>query len=83
MCLEMGLHRRKMIERRFPDPESRLLAVQAFWSVYMFERRVSLGLGIPYYIHDSYLDPALFEMVSWVRCLPVSILADILSTDSI
>jgi hypothetical protein len=64
MCLEMGLHRREMIERRFPAHESQLLALRAFWSVYMFERRVSLGLGIPFYIHDSYVDPSLFEMVS-------------------
>jgi len=67
----MGLHRRQMIEKRFPAPETRLLAVRAFWSVYMFERRVSLGLGIPFYLHDSYLDPLLFEMVSSLLSSPV------------
>lgn len=60
----MGLHRREVIERTFPTLEGREIALQAFWSVYMFERRVSLGLGIPFYLQDSYIDPSMFEMVS-------------------
>ncbi|KAK5062660.1 hypothetical protein LTR84_004733 [Exophiala bonariae] len=60
-CLEMGLNRLDVVEKIFPNPEEREVSVQAFWSVYIFERRVSLGLGIPYYVQDILVDPRLLE----------------------
>lgn len=55
----MGLHRRNNIERSFPDHDDRIEALQAFWAVYMLERRLSLGQGIPFTIQDSIVDTAL------------------------
>ncbi|KIW99466.1 uncharacterized protein Z518_11205 [Rhinocladiella mackenziei CBS 650.93] len=62
LCLEMGLHRREIVEKTFPNPEERSVALRTFWSVYMLERRTSLDLGIPFYIQDSYVHPSLFEL---------------------
>ncbi|KAF5227132.1 hypothetical protein FANTH_14858 [Fusarium anthophilum] len=62
LCLEMGLHRRLTIDKTFPNTNDRLIALEAFCSVYMLERRTGLGQGIPYTIQDSYIDPALFAM---------------------
>lgn len=60
----MGLHRRLMVENAFPNLEERSDALKTFWSVYMLERRTSLGQGIPFSIQDSYVDPSLFTLVS-------------------
>lgn len=63
LCLEMGLHRQAMVENNFPKPDERCVALRTFWSVYMFERRTSLGQGIAFLIQDSYVDPSLFASV--------------------
>ncbi|KAF2008692.1 hypothetical protein BU24DRAFT_445455 [Aaosphaeria arxii CBS 175.79] len=60
LCLEAGLHRRAMLEKSFPDTEERSEALQSFWAVYMFERRLSLGQGIPFSIQDTYIDHSLY-----------------------
>lgn len=77
LCLETGLHRRAMLEKIFPDTAQRLEAVQAFWAVYMLERRLSLGQGVPFSIQDSYIDrsiytidlanPLLMSLLQWTR----------------
>ena len=63
LCLEMGLHRKEVILKTFPDQEERIVALRVFWSVYTFERRTSLGQGVPYSIQDSHIDPSLFTIV--------------------
>ncbi|KAF2034609.1 hypothetical protein EK21DRAFT_56190, partial [Setomelanomma holmii] len=60
LCLEAGLHRRVMLDRLFPDPAECEEALHAFWAVYMLERRLSLGQGIPFFIQDSYIDRSLY-----------------------
>lgn len=55
----MGLHRRNSIERYSQGPVSRTEALHAFWAVYMLERRLSLGQGIPFVIQDSVVDHSL------------------------
>ncbi|KAJ4035296.1 hypothetical protein NW761_014884 [Fusarium oxysporum] len=64
LCLEMGLHRRSVVEKIFPNVEERSAAFRTFCSVYMLERRTSLGQGIPFSIQDSHVDPSLFALVS-------------------
>jgi hypothetical protein len=64
LCLEMGLNRLEVVEKTFPNIEDRALALRSFWSVYIFERRVSLGSGIPFYLQDVLVDPRLIELVS-------------------
>jgi hypothetical protein len=60
LCLEAGLHRRAMLDKLFPETEDCAEALQAFWAVYMLERRLSLGQGIPFSIQDSYIDRSLY-----------------------
>lgn len=77
LCLEAGLHRRAMVERIFPSAAQRVDALQAFWAVYMLERRLSLGQGVPFSIQDSYIDqsiytielanPLLTSLLQWTR----------------
>ncbi|KAF3034125.1 hypothetical protein E8E12_000567 [Didymella heteroderae] len=77
LCLETGLHRRAMLEKIFPDTAQCVDALQAFWAVYMLERRLSLRQGIPFSIQDSYIDrsiytidlgnPLLTSLLQWTR----------------
>ncbi|KAF5703650.1 hypothetical protein FMUND_12904 [Fusarium mundagurra] len=60
LCLEIGLHRHTTIKKVFANHEDRKTALDVFWSVYMLERRICLGQGIPYSIQDSYVDQSLF-----------------------
>ncbi|KAM5349799.1 hypothetical protein ACJ41O_006304 [Fusarium nematophilum] len=62
LCLEMGLHRRATVESTFSNLEERSTALRTFWSVYLLERRTSLGQGVPFSIQDSYVDPTLFTL---------------------
>ncbi|KAH7346985.1 hypothetical protein BKA66DRAFT_542843 [Pyrenochaeta sp. MPI-SDFR-AT-0127] len=62
LCLETGLHRRAMLEKIFPETSACTEALQAFWAVYMLERRLSLGQGIPFSIQDSYIDRSLYTI---------------------
>ena len=61
-CLEMGLHRRDILVKSFPDPLSQLSAIRTFWSVFTLDRRVSIGLGVPYMIQDTLIDPTLTQI---------------------
>lgn len=63
LCMEMGLHRRTVLEAKFPDVEERLTALRTFWSVFMLERRTSLSQGIPFIIPDPYADPSLVSLL--------------------
>lgn len=63
LCLEMGLHRRSAVEKAYSDAGERTIAMQTFWSVYMLERRTSLGQGIPFSLQENIVDPSLFSMV--------------------
>lgn len=55
----MGLHRRETLLKHFPDEEARKEALRVFWSVFTLDRRSSLGLGVPFVIQDTLVDPAL------------------------
>jgi hypothetical protein len=70
LCLEAGLHRRVMLDRFFPDATQNSEALQAFWAVYMLERRLSLGQGIPFSIQDSYIDRSLYTVETANPLLP-------------
>ncbi|KAH0836143.1 hypothetical protein FOPE_04216 [Fonsecaea pedrosoi] len=61
-CLEMGLHRRETLLKHFPAEAPRKEALRFFWSVFMLDRRSSLGLGVPFVIQDSLVDPKLVAM---------------------
>ncbi|EXJ56358.1 uncharacterized protein A1O5_12625 [Cladophialophora psammophila CBS 110553] len=61
-CLEMGLHRRDTLVKHFPEEGARKAALRIFWSVFTLDRRSSLGLGVPFVIQDSLVDPALVSL---------------------
>lgn len=63
LCLEMGLHRRSTLEAAFPNDGLQSAALETFWSVYMFERRICLGQGVPFIIQDAYIDRSLFPQL--------------------
>ncbi|KAF2996659.1 hypothetical protein E8E13_003755 [Curvularia kusanoi] len=58
-CVELGLHRRETYATLFPDPEEQSLAIRVFWSVYVLDRRWSLGTGMPFALQDTDLDDNL------------------------
>ena len=55
-CLELGLHRRETYATLFPDPDEQASAIRIFWSVYVLDRRWSLGTGMPFALQDADMD---------------------------
>jgi DNA-binding GntR family transcriptional regulator len=76
LCLEIGLHRHTTIKKVFANHEDRKTALNVFWSVYMLERRICLGQGIPYSIQDSYVDQSLFLQVGGAKIKKESLFTD-------
>lgn len=58
----MGLHRRDMLLKHFPEDSAQKQALRVFWSVFTLDRRSSLGLGVPFIIQDSLVDPTLLSI---------------------
>ncbi|KAH7383054.1 fungal-specific transcription factor domain-containing protein [Cadophora sp. MPI-SDFR-AT-0126] len=59
IALEMGLHRKESLEENVPDPEKRHWAKRLFYCIYVLDRRWSFGIGLPFALHDSDIDPEL------------------------
>ncbi|KAH8155906.1 hypothetical protein CIB48_g12341, partial [Xylaria polymorpha] len=58
LCLELGLHRRDVVEQ-IKDEEERKLAINTFWSAYVLDRRWAFSAGLPYVVPDEEIDPDL------------------------
>jgi hypothetical protein len=58
----MGLHRRDALMKHFPEEGARKEALRIFWSVFTLDRRSSLGLGVPFVIQDTLVDPTLISL---------------------
>ncbi|KAI1429679.1 fungal-specific transcription factor domain-containing protein [Xylaria sp. FL1777] len=58
LCLELGLHRRAIVEQ-IKDDEERSLAINTFWSAYVLDRRWAFSAGLPYVVPDEEIDPDL------------------------
>ncbi|KAI1309192.1 fungal-specific transcription factor domain-containing protein [Xylaria venustula] len=58
LCLELGLHRRDIVEK-IKNEEERNLAVNTFWSAYVLDRRWAFSAGLPYVLPDEEIDPDL------------------------
>ncbi|KAI1353918.1 fungal-specific transcription factor domain-containing protein [Xylaria sp. FL0043] len=58
LCLELGLHRRDIVEQ-IKDEEERSLAINTFWSAYVLDRRWAFSAGLPYVVPDEEIDPNL------------------------
>ncbi|KAH8697942.1 hypothetical protein BGW36DRAFT_427876 [Talaromyces proteolyticus] len=59
MSLELGIHSKERIFSLFPSMEERSLAIRVFWSIYVLDRRWSIGNEIPFALSDSDIDPLL------------------------
>ena len=64
MCIEIGLHRAETLFKRFSNDEERSWAIKLFWSIYVLDRRWSMGTGMPFAVQDTDIDPSLPEPVS-------------------
>lgn len=64
MCLELGLNRKAGIEKAFPSAEEQKWALALFWTVHAFDRRWSIGTGLPFSIAGADVDPLLPRPVS-------------------
>ena len=64
LCFEMGLHRSETYQRSIKDEDDQAAAVATFWSVYVLERRSSMGFGVPFIMQDSDIDLSLPRPVS-------------------
>jgi hypothetical protein len=63
LCLELGLHRRDIIDQ-IRDEDERWTAINTFWSVYVLDRRWAFSAGLPYVVSDEEVDPDLPAPVS-------------------
>ncbi|KAL2068427.1 hypothetical protein VTL71DRAFT_16525 [Oculimacula yallundae] len=59
LALEIGLHRREILFQTLSDPQEREWAIKLFWCIYVLDRRWSFGIGMPFAIQDSDIDPEL------------------------
>lgn len=59
MCMELGLHRRDAFLKLVTNEADG--ATKLFWSIYVLDRRWSLGTGMPFAIQDDDIDDTLPE----------------------
>lgn len=59
----MGLHRTETFQH-IKEQNDRVTAITTFWSVYVLERRSSIGLGVPFIMQDSEIEPSVPRPVS-------------------
>ncbi|KAF2094716.1 fungal-specific transcription factor-like protein [Rhizodiscina lignyota] len=59
LVMEIGLHRRETYNTLFANEEERTMGIRLFWSLYVLDRRWSLGTGMPFAMQDSDIDPTV------------------------
>lgn len=64
VCMEVGLHRRETYQTQFMTDSERNQALRLFWSLYVLDRRWSLGTGMPFAMQDADIDSSLPKPVS-------------------
>ena len=64
LCIELGLHRAETYNTLFSTEDERDAALRVFWSVYVLDKRWSLGTGMASALSDSDIDPKLEKPVS-------------------
>lgn len=55
LCLEMGVNKRSGV-MKIENESERQAALTSFWFAYVFDRRWSLGTGLPFVIQDEEID---------------------------
>ena len=74
MCIEIGLHRAETLFKMFNNDEERSWAIKLFWSIYVLDRRWSMGTGMPFAVQDADIDPSLPEPVSIINIIGYTLL---------
>ena len=64
LCLELGLNRTETFQRNGLEKHDLSPATTLFWCVYLLDRRSCIGLGVPFIVQDSDIDPSLPRPVS-------------------
>lgn len=67
LVMELGLHRRETYNTLFATEEDRTMGIRLFWSLYVLDRRWSLGTGMPFAMQDADIDPTVPRPVSRLR----------------
>ncbi|KAF7556683.1 hypothetical protein G7Z17_g1243 [Cylindrodendrum hubeiense] len=70
--LEIGLHRKAILNENFKGHKERDLAVRTFWCVYVLDRRWSFGTSLSFALIDKDIDPELPEPgddYPYLRCM--------------
>ena len=73
LCLEKGLHDSANLLMQYPDDTQRAWIVKLFWSIYVLDRRWSLGMGRPFALQDRDIDASLPKPVNISSILPFTI----------
>ncbi|QGA16425.1 hypothetical protein EYB26_004092 [Talaromyces marneffei] len=70
-AIEIGLHRRETLEKKFLDVNMQTQALKIFWCIYVLDHRWGFGIGIPFVLHDEDIDPALptRHCEPYLRCM--------------
>jgi hypothetical protein len=68
LSLELGLHRQETYNSVLTTIADKYHATILFWSIYVLDRRWGFGIGLPFVIHETDLDPMLLKPVrAWYQ----------------
>ena len=72
LCVELGLHRSETYTSLFATDDERDAALCVFWSVYVLDKRWSLGTGMASALSDGDIDPRLekpYQSSAYLSCM--------------
>ncbi|UKZ52894.1 hypothetical protein TrVGV298_006681 [Trichoderma virens] len=64
IILELGLNRRIVLDRSFPDKKAHTQALNTIWAVFVLEQQLRYALGLSTTMQDFVLDPTLPKPVN-------------------
>ncbi|QYT01903.1 Zn(2)-C6 fungal-type domain-containing protein [Trichoderma simmonsii] len=64
IILELGLNRRIVLDRSFPDPKAHTQALNTMWAVFVLEQQLRYALGLSTTMQDFFMDPTLPKPVN-------------------
>jgi hypothetical protein len=64
IILELGLNRKMVLNRTFPDPIHRFQAINTIWAAYVLNEHLSYALGLSMAMPDFHLDLSFPDPVS-------------------
>ncbi|KAL6818114.1 hypothetical protein GGI42DRAFT_359293 [Trichoderma sp. SZMC 28013] len=64
IILELGLNRRIVLDRSFPDEKAHTQALNTMWAVFVLEQQLRYALGLSTTMQDFFMDPTLPKPVN-------------------